>query len=182
MSTRLNRRKFNFFCIMEIFKNIIGFENLYQISNLGNVKSLGNNKLRKEKILKNGKTNCGYKTVSLSRNNIYKTYPIHRLVALHFILNKSNKRTVNHINGIKTDNRVENLEWNTTSENTKHAHDNGLIKVSKGENHANSKLSNKQVLEIRQIGRNLKQKQIAEIYGITQKNVSNVLNNMHYKL
>jgi predicted XRE-type DNA-binding protein len=167
---------------MENFIDVVGYEGLYQISNLGNVKSLGNNKFRKEKILKNGKTNCGYKTVCLSRNSTYKTYTIHRLIALHFIENKMNKRTVNHINGIKIDNRVENLEWNTTSENTKHAYDNGLIKVSKAENHVNAKLSNKQVLQIRLIGRNLKQKQIAEIYGITQTNVSNVLNNKYYKI
>ena len=68
---------------MENFIDVIGYEGLYQISNLGNVKSLGNNKLRKEKILKNGKTKYGYKTVCLSRNNVYKTYTIHRLVALH---------------------------------------------------------------------------------------------------
>ena len=80
------------------------------------------------------------------------------------------------------ENMVENLEWNTTSENTKHAYDNGLIKVSKAENHVNAKLTNSQVLEIRTIGKNLKQREIAEIYGITQVNVSNVLNNIHYKI
>ena len=167
---------------MEIFKSIVSFEGLYEISNLGNVKSLGNNKLRKEKILKQGVSNCGYKTVCLSKNNKYKTYTVHRLVAKTFLTDTNNKLQVNHVNGIKTDNRVENLEWCTASENTKHAYNNGLIKVSKSENHINAKLTGSQVLEIRAIGGNLKQREIAEIYGITQVNVSNILNNIHYKI
>lgn len=167
---------------MEIWKKIIGFENLYEVSSLGNVKSLGNSKLRKEKILKQGISNCGYKTVCLSKNNKYKTYTVHRLVAMCFIDNPKNKATVNHRNGIKNDNRVENLEWCSTSENTKHAYDSGLINVSKGENHVNSKLTKEQVLEIRTIGRNLKQREIAEIYGVNQVLISNVLNNISYKI
>jgi len=167
---------------MEIWKDIKEFEGLYQISNLGNVKSLGNFNLRKEKILKQNFSKCGYKTVCLSKQNKYKTYTIHRLVANSFIVNIKNKPCVNHLNGIKKDNRVENLEWCNISENTKHAYKNGLINVSKGENHVNSKLTNVQILEIRAIGKNLKQREIAEIYGITQVIVSNILNNIHYKI
>jgi hypothetical protein len=165
---------------MEIFIDIKGFEKLYQVSNLGNVKSLGNNKLRKEKILKQGLTKCGYKTACLSKNNKYKSYTIHRLVAIAFIINDKNNRNVNHKNGIKIDNRVDNLEWCTTSENTKHAYDNGLIKVSKAECHVNSKLTNLQVLEIRKIGRSLKQRVIADMFGVRQVLISNVLNNISY--
>lgn len=166
---------------MENFIDIVNYEGLYQVSNLGNVKSLANSKLKKEKILKKGKTKMGYNIVSLSYNNICRTYTIHRLVALAFIPNPEKKPCVNHINGIKTDNRVENLEWCTTSENTKHAHDKGLIKAPKSENHFFSKLTNLQVLEIRKIGKSLKQKEIAKLYGITQATVSNVLNEIHYK-
>lgn len=167
---------------MEIWKEIIRFENLYQISNLGSVKSLGNNKFRKEKTIKQKISNCGYKTVCLSKNNKRKTYTVHRLLAICFIPNNENKRTVNHRNGIKTDNNAINLEWCTTSQNTKHAYDNGLIKVSKAENHVNSKLTNVQVLEIRAIGRSLKQREIGEMYGVRQVLISNVLNNISYKI
>ena len=70
---------------MEIYKTIAGFEGLYEISNYGNVKSLSNNKSKKEKLLKQRLSNCGYKIVCLSKNNKYKTYTVHRLLANAFI-------------------------------------------------------------------------------------------------
>ena len=168
------------FFIMEIYKNIENYEGLYQISNLGNVKSLNNSKFKKEKILKKGLQKNGYEIISLCKENKKKSYTVHRLVALHFIPNLENKKQVNHINGIKTDNIVENLEWCTTSENTKHAYDNGFIDLYKHGKHIASKLTNIEVSQIRVIGKNLKQKEIADLFGVSQVIISNVLNNIYY--
>ncbi len=90
----------------EIFKDIEGFEGLYQISNLGRVYSV-----KRGKFLKPGKHTDNYSQVNLYKNGKCKTYKIHRLVATAFIPNPMNYKEVNHINEVKSDNRVENLEW-----------------------------------------------------------------------
>lgn len=92
---------------MEVWKDIEGYEN-YQVSNYGRVKSL---KFSKERILKPEKNNGGYLYVFLSKNCIEKRYYIHRLVAQAFIVNPDGLKEINHKNEVKTDNRVENLEW-----------------------------------------------------------------------
>lgn len=95
---------------MEEFKDIEGYEGLYKISNLGNVKN------KHGRILKPG-ISRGYLNVGMCKNKIQKTLYVHRLVAETFINNPENKEYIDHINGMKTDNRIENLRWATHSEN-----------------------------------------------------------------
>lgn len=115
----------------EIWKDIVGYERLYQISNLGRVKSLNYNGTKKEKVLKPTLNDNGYYVVYLYKNKRRKTIRVHRLVAETFISNSKNKPQVNHKDGNKQNNGVENLEWCTNQDNVRHAVKNGLCKYLK---------------------------------------------------
>lgn len=146
----------------EIWKTIQGYENRYEVSNLGRVKSLERidryNRKIEEKILAPRKHTGGYLRVQLSKKDFY----IHRLVAEAFIPNPENKSQVNHIDGNKRNNRVDNLEWNTPLENNLHAIRTGLskkdrdfmIKMANCENHKKAiakrrEFTKEQIIEIR---------------------------------
>ena len=118
--------------MQEVWKDISGYEGVYQVSNLGRVKSMRKwssvqgRYCQREKILKQYQSKTGYLQINLKSEGTRKLGLIHRLVAQAFIPNPDNKREVNHINGNKTDNRVENLEWCTSQYNTVHAYKTGL--------------------------------------------------------
>lgn len=138
----------------EVWKHVFGFKGKYVISNKGRVKSLARIIRRynamsgcydkypvKEKILK--QRVYEYPKVYLSGGDKSRPYSVHRLMAEAFIPNPENKPEINHKNGIKTDNRISNLEWCTTAENRRHAVANGLINAPSGENHWRNKGSKK---------------------------------------
>jgi hypothetical protein len=134
----------------EIWKDVIGYEGLYQVSNWGNVKAFAKswvcgeyNGVRKlpERLLIPQLQKKGYWAVNLrGHDGINKLIKIHRIVAKSFIENPQKKPQVNHINGNKSDNKIENLEWCTNQENIIHAYKNGLINVANSGRHGQARL------------------------------------------
>lgn len=143
----------------EEFRDIEGFEGLYQVSNYGRVKSLKlyyyNSKEKKmkfiyrNKILKYRLTKTKYCRVNLYLKKSIDFY-VHRLVAQAFIKNINSKPCINHIDGNKANNRVDNLEWCTISENNLHAIKNNLRKTGKDNPLYGKKLKGEQLRKIRE--------------------------------
>lgn len=112
---------------IEEWKDVIGYEGIYLISNFGRLKSI---KFNKERILKPSFDGRGYLNTILWKKGINKSFKIAHLVAYNFIGKRPKNLVINHINGIKADNNVDNLEYVTYGENSKHAYKIGL-KISK---------------------------------------------------
>lgn len=150
----------------EIWKPVTGYEGLYEVSNLGRVKSLRNNIIMKDFL-----SNKGYKLIKLSKEKARKAYSIHRLLAQAFISNKENKKYINHLNGIRNDNNINNLEWVTGRENNLHT--SRIMKRNTGETHGSAKLKKKDILEIRiMLRNNIPHSIITEEYGIVSSTIS----------
>ena len=147
----------------------IPFAPKYAVSNRGNVMNL-----KTKKILKNRLKRDGYIDTILISNDSYKSYLLHRLVAICFIDNPFNYKQVNHINGIKTDNNLNNLEWCSHEQNIKHAIKTGLFNKV-GENHPRAKLNNNQVKEIKTyLNKKVKHRILAEQFGVSIKTISEI--------
>lgn len=129
-------------------RDIKGYEGKYLITNKGEIISLNYNNTGVSKVLKYRLNRKGRAYINLCLNGKYKSFEIHRLVAEAFIPNPENKPQVNHIDGNKGNNCVENLEWCTGLENMKHASINGLLPTEF--RNAKCKLSDLQVKEIRE--------------------------------
>ena len=156
----------------EIWKPIVGYEEIYAVSSLGRVKNLTRGKIRKL-----GDNTKGYLRVSLSKDGQSKFFSVHRLVATAFVSNPGDLPQVNHKNGVKTDNRAENIEWIGISENQKHSYE--VLKRKS----PRSELNSSQVLEIDRL---LEQgtssiEEIAKNYGVPRRIIVNIETGKNYQ-
>ncbi len=169
--------------MIEEWKPVVNFEEYYEVSTFGNVKSFDrsvtgvNGKLYNSKgkdISVSTKSNAGYKQAHFSVKSKSYCRDVHRLVAIAFIPNPENYPIVNHIDGNKENNHVDNLEWCTYKQNSKHAFDNKLTPT--GEMCSFSKLTEKEVLEIYDLAHNsdLLQPEIAKKFNIEKGTVSKI--------
>lgn len=166
----------------EIWRWVNGYEGLYMVSDHGRVMSAPKPN-HYGHIMKPKKTRAGYMAICLSKNNEKKHRLIHRLVAEAFIENPEGKAEVNHKNGNRADNSVENLEWATRSENVRHAYRVLGKKPNKpwlGKPQLHRRIfNNEQVREIR--ASSLGSRKLAEAYGVSHTTIKNIRNGKIYK-
>lgn len=169
--------------MMETWKPVVGAEGFYEVSDAGNVRSLdrminhnyGGRAIRRGRLLKQFVTELGYHMVSIQVNKRVKSTGVHRLVCAAFN-GTSDKPTVNHKDGVKSNNTPINLEWATYLENQTHADSTGLRQI-KGERNGRAKLTEGDVAAIRSAGA-LKYGDVARIarqYGVSGTMIRNVL-------
>ena len=144
--------------VVEIWKEVVGYEEYYRVSNLGNVYSLISNKQ-----LSPAKNASGYMQLTLKGG---KSVRVHRLVAEAFIPNPNNYPEVNHIDCNKINNKLENLEWVTPSMNIQHNVKMENRPNQKGSTNWNSKLTEEDVIEIRKLKGKMRGKDIAKKYNV----------------
>lgn len=175
----------------EIWKPIKGYEGFYEVSNLGNVRIVERrvrfgNQFRtvKPKNLKPNDNGKGYKYYSLRVNGgKVKHVYAHRVVAEVFLCNCFDLPEVNHIDGNKSNNCVDNLEWCTRSENLVHAHRTGLNYSLKGEANPQAKLTTEKVLKVRELFAtgNYMQITLADMFGISRGYIHAIIHRTKWK-
>lgn len=176
-----NMRKTNNKILIEKWKPVMGYEKNYLVSNTGRVLNRVRNTIVKGSI---NKRRGGYVYINLQikrKNRINKS--LHRLVAENWIDNPYKFNIVNHLDGIKTNNTVSNLEWCTAKRNTQHAIELGLLKHKYGDE-LKTKLSERDVILIRRLFKvrpDLLHKQIANVWGVGNSTITHVLLNTRRK-
>lgn len=159
----------------EIWKDVPGWKSYYEVSDAGNVRSLPRTIKRRKygrlfdvnwsgKPLKPAKTGNGYLFLNFGRSGESTFFLVHRLVAMAFLPPQEGLPNVNHKNGIKADNRVDNLEWSNKSHNAHHAIATGLSKEH-SETHHSAKLKNSDIPKIR--SSTLSYMKLGKIYGVS---------------
>lgn len=154
--------------IKETWKPIEGYEDTYEVSNQGRVR----NSKRGGRIMTQSKVTNGYLAVSLSRDGKTRSILVHRLVANAFVPNPDNKPQVNHIDGIKSNNTVSNLEWMTAWENHIHACNAGLVPNLGGATPATFLIESRKA-------KGWTQKDLADVSGVSQNTIQSLEENLY---
>lgn len=173
---------------MEEWRAIPGYEAIYEVSNQGRVKSLKRKNRRHDRVMKVVADKRGYVSILLEVKGTAKRHLIHRLVMLAFVGNCPDKLQVNHKDGDKSNNSLENLEYVTAKENSRHKFDVLNYKAPLGntffigEQHHSSKLTKSQVLDIR--GKHANGNSMASLardYGVRFNTIYSIVNNITWK-
>lgn len=154
--------------------DIKDYEGLYQANSDGEIYSI-----KRKLYLKPRINNCGYQYVNLYKSGIKKSFLVHRLIAKTLICNSENKPEINHIDGDKTNNKVNNLEWATPKENIRHAYEKGFRGI--GEKSSNSKLTEKDVKEIRMLIVDFTIPELAKKYSVHVETIRHIIKNIIWK-
>lgn len=169
---------------MTEWKDIIGYEGLYRVSTAGEVYSIRSKKNLKQ-FYRGSREDNKYLVVELRKDKKGKTISVHKLVAEAFIPNINNLPCVNHKDGNKDNNCVDNLEWCTYLENNIHAIANGLKKYKRGTKNKNSKLTYSDVVEIKKClilgDSEFGTRALAEKYGVDHKVIMDIYHNRKYQ-
>lgn len=175
--------------MIEEWRDIIGYEGLYQVSNIGRVKTMARLHresrpyMKQERLMNPPVNSVGYPQVCLYKDKKGVIQSVHRLVATVFLERKPEHQVINHIDGNKLNNHVDNLEWCTYGHNQAHAIRTGLIRIYRGESHYASKVSDAQRLEIHNLCKSgIAQHKVGAMFGIGQQAVSKIVQNIDCRL
>lgn len=179
----------------EIWRPVVGFEDSHEVSNIGRVRTVERTIVRRasrwrgpttqvvpQRVLGLRFVRGGYLRATISLDGEQKQRPVHRLVAAAFLEPApSPHHQINHKDGDKTNNRVENLEWCTAQENSLHAYKTGLSASAKGTKHGSAKLTDIQISEIRELKGKLTQREIAKRFDVAQPQISRIMTSKRWK-
>ena len=157
-------------------EDIRGYEGFYQASSFGNIKSIRRHGVKNDRIIKQINRG-GYRSVHLYKNGVRHDYSTSRLIAITFINIIKGKPEVNHKDGNKANNCVNNLEWSTRSENMIHAWGSGLLADRYGEHNGNSKLKESDIIQI--LKSNERYKYLANKYNVCIGTIEQIRNKKH---
>lgn len=169
------------------WRNVVGYEGYYEVSNSGEVRSTTRTidqvsntgkaykRVLKSKIIQPQPNTRGYLRVELNKQGKAKCYFVQRIVAHAFLGERRPNQQVNHINGVKNDNRASNLEWCTSKENTRHAYITGL-RTKENHNRAILTLNDVIAIRISYKKHGIPRKYLAKLYGVHVSTITKLIN------